>query len=478
MKKFITVLLMALLCAALCVSAYAADAGFNAALDIEKGENHISVTVTDSSVLQEKKPSLLINCTSDFDGALLLFDGKAAELKYDTDKGGVSFTVAEGGTYHIVKRLQPSLTVAPGCTTAGSETYSFQSDSYVLTVPETGHDFTDTGKATCANCSEPNPDYVAPIIPSLPSVPSTPPTTTEKVENADGSITTTVTDNKTGEVTMTTETAEGVSATVKTDAEGNVSEISAEIPKGTDTSAAVELPIELSAADEPQLSITTNSAKPVTVAIPVTDATPGTVAVLVDAEGNETVIAETTLTDGGIAAPVPDGATIKIVDNSVDFEDISEDEWHSNAVDFVSARGIMNGTGGDKFDPKSTTTRAMVWTMLARLDGVDTSAGSNWYEAGQKWAMENGISDGTNASAEVTREQLVTMIWRYLGEPESDHDLSGYDDHHETSDWAKAAKQWAVEMGVIKGVTDTILDPGGDATRAQVAQMFMNFLVL
>ncbi len=476
MKKFITVLLMALLCAALCVGAYAADEGFNAALDIETGDNFISVSVTDSAVLADKQPSLLINCTSDFDGALLLFDGKADKLEYDSDKGGVSFTVAKGGTYHIVKGLQPSSATAPGCTTEGSEGYTFLGASYVLTIPKTGHDFTDTDKATCANCSEPNPNYVAPNPPVTPSVPSAPPTTTEKVENEDGSVTTTITDNKTGAVTETTETAEGVSATVKTDSEGQVTEITAEIPTEADTSKPVELPVELKAEAEPTISIVTNSEAPVTVAIAVPDATPGTVAILVDADGKETIISETAITEKGITAPIPDGATVKIADRSLDFEDIGSGEWHSDAIDFVSARGLMQGTGEDIFDPKVSTTRAMIWTMLARLDGVDTASGENWYEAGQKWAMENGISDGTMPSAEVTREQLVTMIWRYLGKPESDHDISNYEDHHETSDWALEAKQWAVEMGVIKGLSDSILAPGGDATRAQVAQMFMNFL--
>jgi len=246
MKKFITILLMALLCAALCVGAYAAGDGFNASLDIEKGDNYISVTVTDSSVLQEKKPSLLINCTSDFDGALLLFDGKASELEYNADKGGVSFTVSKGGTYHIVKDLEPV------STSGGKATYEFAGESFVMEVSS------------------------APTVPSVPSTPSDPPTTTEKVENPDGSVTTTVTDNKTGAVTETTETSEGVSATIKTDSEGKVTEITAEIPKTADSSAPVELPLEVKAENEPAITITTNSEEPVTVAIAVPDATPGT----------------------------------------------------------------------------------------------------------------------------------------------------------------------------------------------------------
>ena len=354
---------MALLCAALCANSYAADEGFNAALDIETGENCISVTIADSNVLADKQPTLLINCGAEFDGALLLFDGKASELEYDTEKLGVSFTVAKGGTYHIVKGLTPSSSTAATCAEDGSATFDYMAGSYVMTIKATGsHDFTDTTKATCANCSEPNPNYVEPtptppVI--IPSIPSEPPEPSEPV--------------------------------------------------------GPEEP-----ADEP--------------------------------------------CDGGVDCPASA------------LSDVNTSKWYHEAIDFALENGIMQGVGGGRFDPDGTTTRAMVWTMLARLNGVDTASGTNWYEAGQKWAMEKGISDGTDPTAKVTREQLVTMIWRYLGKPESDHDISNYVDHHETSDWALEAKQWAVETGVIKGLSDTILAPGGDATRAQVAQIFMNFL--
>ena len=89
--------------------------------------------------------------------------------------------------------------------------------------------------------------------------------------------------------------------------------------------------------------------------------------------------------------------------------------------------------------------------------------------------MENGISDGTMADGEITREQLATMLHRMVGAPKSDHDISGYDDHHETSDWALEAKKWAVENGVINGDGNS-LNPTDDASRSQVAQIFMNFI--
>jgi len=120
-------------------------------------------------------------------------------------------------------------------------------------------------------------------------------------------------------------------------------------------------------------------------------------------------------------------------------------------------------------------------TMLARLDGVDTSTGSTWDEVGRNWAMANGISDGTNGAGEITREQLATMLHRYMGELDHDHDITYFEDHHETSDWAREAKEWAVGTGVLNGKGNAdgtlSLDPTGDASRAEVAQMFMNFLM-
>ena len=122
------------------------------------------------------------------------------------------------------------------------------------------------------------------------------------------------------------------------------------------------------------------------------------------------------------------------------------------AVDFISARNIMNGTGG-AFNSDMPTSRAMVWTMLARLEGVDTTpaAGEEWWEAGQKWAMENGISDGTNHDGEITREQLAVMLYRFMGEPDHDHEIDHFHDHHETSDWAREGKEWAVGNKIING---------------------------
>ncbi len=89
--------------------------------------------------------------------------------------------------------------------------------------------------------------------------------------------------------------------------------------------------------------------------------------------------------------------------------------------------------------------------------------------------MANGVSDGENADGYVTREQLATMLWRYAGEPASSYSLSAFTDAANVSDYAATATAWAVEPGIITGVTDTTLVPQGTATRAQCAAMLMRF---
>ena len=121
-------------------------------------------------------------------------------------------------------------------------------------------------------------------------------------------------------------------------------------------------------------------------------------------------------------------------------------------------------------------TRGMIVTVLARFEGVDTTTGSTWYEAGRQWAMANGVSDGTNMDQSLTREQLATMLYRYAGSPTVSGSLSGYTDVGNVSSWASDAMIWAVESGLINGMGGGILAPQGIATRAQVATILMRFL--
>ena len=123
-------------------------------------------------------------------------------------------------------------------------------------------------------------------------------------------------------------------------------------------------------------------------------------------------------------------------------------------------------------------TRAMILTVLARCEGVDTVAGGEWYESGVQWAVENGISDGTDLNAPVTREQLVTMLYRYAGEPETAGSLGSFSDESAVSSWAEDAIIWAVENGIMEGMGNGMLKPQETATRVQVAAILQRFLSL
>ena len=157
------------------------------------------------------------------------------------------------------------------------------------------------------------------------------------------------------------------------------------------------------------------------------------------------------------------------------FSDLADD-WYHDAVDYVVANGIMNGTGdGTTFSPMMYMTRGMMMTMLARMAGVDTTTGSTWYEAGMNWAVASGISDGTAPTATMTREQLVTMLWRYVGSPVTiGNYLDGYADADSISSWAVEAMKWAVCNGIVQG-NGQGLNPQGPATRVEVAQILYNF---
>jgi hypothetical protein len=149
--------------------------------------------------------------------------------------------------------------------------------------------------------------------------------------------------------------------------------------------------------------------------------------------------------------------------------------WAEEAIDYVVGRDLFSGTGGGLFSPNATMTRAMLMTVLARLDGQDTSGGSTWYEKGMTWAKENEISDGSNPMGKITRQQLAVMIYRYAGSPAVATSLDYYSDVDTVSDYAKEAMSWAVEKGIVSGMGGRTLSPNGSATRAQVATMLMRY---
>lgn len=166
--------------------------------------------------------------------------------------------------------------------------------------------------------------------------------------------------------------------------------------------------------------------------------------------------------------------------DNLPFTDVTSGSWYYDGVKYACDNGLMNGTGANAFNPNADTTRSMIVTILARMEGVNTSGGVTWYTAGRAWAMENGISDGTNMEGKITREQLAAMLYRYAKmkgyDVSASASLSGYADASSVSGWATDAMRWAVSAGLINGRTATTLAPQGNATRAEVASILMRFM--
>ena len=157
------------------------------------------------------------------------------------------------------------------------------------------------------------------------------------------------------------------------------------------------------------------------------------------------------------------------------YADVAPTAWYSEAAGYVSANGLMTGTTDGSFAPDAPMTRAMLWTVLGRLDGADVEGtGNDWYASAQLWAAGKGISDGSNPGGSTTRQELVTMLWRYVNNPAASADLAAFSDGLEVPDWATPAMQWAVSAGILEG-SGGQLKPGGTATRAEVAVILMRF---
>ena len=157
------------------------------------------------------------------------------------------------------------------------------------------------------------------------------------------------------------------------------------------------------------------------------------------------------------------------------FYDVPTSAWYYTAVKYVYDNKLMDGVDTYVFAPNDTLTRAMVWTIIARMSGVDTTGGNTWYAKAQEWVITNGISDGENPTAAITREEFVTMLWRLAGEPIYTGDLSRVPDAGSISSWAQNAMLWSYATGLTEGDENGALTPLATATRAQAAAMIMRF---
>ena len=319
----------------------------------------------------------------------------------------------------------------------------------------------------------------------------TPETKTDTVKNPDGSTTKTET-KADGSKTETTTASSGGGSTgttvTKTDAKGNTTtEASAklsdqDVKEAQEKGEAVSVPVKGIAAAKDANAATKikidvpNNANKTTVEIPVENVTSGTVAVIVHEDGTEELVKDSKPTEHGVQLELSGSTTVKIIDNSKTFDD-TKDHWSRDEVNFVAARELFNGVGGNQFGVSQPMTRGMVNTVLARLAGVDTtpSQGQAWYEVGTDWAKKNGISDGTNPTAPVTREQLATLLYRYAGSPSVSGTLHAAD-AASVSDYAEDALLWANQNGIVNGVGSNTIAPKDNAQRAQVAAMLARYL--
>ncbi|MBR4661202.1 MAG: S-layer homology domain-containing protein [Clostridia bacterium] len=192
-----------------------------------------------------------------------------------------------------------------------------------------------------------------------------------------------------------------------------------------------------------------------------------------------------TMTVCAIAAALPASAA--------SFIDVEAGRWSEEYINYAVKAGYLKGVGGNRFDPEGTTTRAMVVTVLWRIEGEPEKAyrsdfkdvpQGEWYSVPVIWAKDSGVVLGVSKNefdpdGPITREQLATMLYRYSSYKEyavsGRTDLSGYKDAGQISDWAADALSWAVSAGLIKGVTEKTVEPGGPATREQLATILMRF---
>ena len=319
---------------------------------------------------------------------------------------------------------------------------------------------------------------------------------TETKNNADGSTTKTET-RRDGSVTQTTtakdgsvsktetkkdgssvtenKAADGSTGTVKTDKNGQTEAKTALSNKAIEDAKkngeAVKAPVEVKATRDSSTAPTVSIELPkgageTKVEIPVSNVKPGTVAVLVHPDGTEEILKASVSTENGIRLTVDGNATVKIVDNSKGFIDI-RDHWAEDAIDFVSARGLVNGMSDTIYAPNNSTTRAQLWTILARQNDADLSGGSIWYEKAQNWAKDKGVSDGANPNAAINRAQMVTMLWRAVGQPTAGSTANFTDVPADT--YYAGAVSWAVENGITTGVGNGKFNPAATCTRAQIA---------
>ena len=447
---------------------------------------NVGITVPDGYLPEGYSIRQVFNtCDADDDIYTIAEDGAEVTYTYEYILGGSSTDILTGAaTSVILKEPAPVPDPDPD-------------------RPSHDRDDDDDRDPAATTESERNPDGSITTTVTRPDG-----TTVETTRNTDGSkevvetqrdgtVITTATDTEGNEI-KTTENTDGTSVVGVTRTDGSTSATTVDkdglsvtvaalsedaVARGQTGAVSLPMPGAIAAGDlenAPAVTLDLPGDTSVRVEIPVENMTAGTVAVLVTADGGSEIVKTSVATESGVVLILSGGETVKLVDNTKTFADVAGSFWGAEAVTFVTSRELFQGTGAATFDPNAPMDRAMIVTVLARLDGVDTTTGGTWYEAGAQWAMSNGISDGSSLDQNLTREQLAVMLYRYAqykGDDVSageDANILSYADAFDVSEYAIPAMQWACGVGVISG-KDGALDPAGSATRAEVAAMLMRF---
>lgn len=357
----------------------AAEDDFNAGISVEKTDDAIEVTIADSDVLAAKNAQLFIPCDDSFNGAKLLFDGTAGAVEYAD--GGVSFAVAKGGTYYIVKGAEPARTVEPGCTEDGAVIYEYAGQEFAEVIPAAGHDFSAGGE-TCGNCDEPNPDFV----PEEEPTPDPEPTPGPEIE-----VVPVPKPEPSPEPTPNPE---------------------------PDPEPSPEPEVDYSDVDEDDWfydEVKFIAEKGLMNGIGNDEFAPGQ-------ESDRAMVVTILWRMAG--CPEADGNG---------FSDVPEGQWYSEAVRWAASVGIVTGYGDGTFGIGDNITREQFAVMLyryaiqlngegkadAELSFNDANKVSSWAYEACAWCYENGILTGKpgnilDPQGTATRAELATMLYRFL----------------------------------------------------------------
>ena len=461
---------------------------YKASITVEKQTASVEYEIT-------KKQQNPLNLTSD---KMKIAVGETLRLTVTggSTNGAVTYRITSGADNAKIEgdvlTAEKAGTVTVTATMDGDETRNdVTSESITITITEkTGGGSTpsqpgggNTGGSSSGSSSSGSSDS-NPIIKT--ETKNNPDGSTTKTETRkDGSVTQTTT-GKDGSVSKTetkkdgssvteNKAADGSTGTIKTDKNGKTemnAKVSAKaVENAKKNGEPVKAPVEVEASRNSNAAPTVKvelpqSAGKTEVEIPVSNATAGTVAVLVHADGTEEILKASVPTENGIRLTVDGSATVKIVDNAKGFID-TQTHWAKGEIDFVSARELVNGISATRYAPDATATRAQMWTILARQNDADLSGGANWYEKAQLWSKDKGISDGTEPNAAINRAQMVTMLWRTMGQPAATGKVS-FADVPAGSYYAQAVA-WAVESGITQGVGGDRFAPNATCTRAQIA---------